>query len=43
MDSCTLTTANKDARTMALTMLSSGVRGKFLIYLMQPLEEVAES
>ncbi len=44
VDSCTLTTANKDARTMALTMLSSGVRGKFIIYLLMPAdEEVDES
>ena len=44
VDSCTLTTANKDAQTMRLTGLNSGVRGKFLIYLVQPVveEEVAE-
>ncbi len=43
VDSCTLTTANKDASTMSLTASTSGVRGKFLIYLVQPAEEVAES
>ena len=43
VDSCTLTTANKDATTMRLTSLATGVRGKFLIYLMQPVEEVEES
>ena len=43
VDSCTLTTANKDANSMKLTSLTSGVRGKFLIYLVQPPEEVAES
>ena len=43
VDSCTLTTANKDAKTLTITSLASGVRGKFLIYLTQPVEEeVAE-
>lgn len=43
VDSCTLTTANKDAASKSLTSVASGVRGKFLIYLVQPPEEVAES
>lgn len=42
VDSCTLTTANKDAKTMSLTALSSGVRGKFIIYLLMPAEEEVE-
>ena len=42
VDSCTLTTANKDAHTMSLTALASGVRGKFIIYLLMPAEEEVE-
>lgn len=39
VDTCSLTTANKDSKARALTSLESGVRGKFMIYLMQPVEE----
>ena len=42
VDSCTLTTANKDAKSMKATAMATGVRGKFNIYLMQPVEEVEE-
>ena len=43
VDTCSLTTANKDSKARALTSLESGVRGKFVIYLVQPVEEeVAE-
>ena len=40
VDSCTLITANKDAKSTKATAVSTGVRGKFLIYLIQPVEEV---
>ena len=39
VDTCSLTTANKDSKAKALTSLESGVRGKFMIYLMLPAEE----
>lgn len=44
VDSCTLSTANKNAQSRKLTGLDSGVRGKFVVYLIQPPEEeVADS
>lgn len=42
VDSCTLSTAKKDAYTMIITGLPTGVAGKFQIYLMQPPEPVEE-
>ncbi len=42
VDTCSLTTANKDSKAQTLTSLESGVRGKFVIYLLLPAgEEVA--
>ena len=42
VDSCTLTTAKKDAYTMRITGLPTGVQGKFQVYLMQPPEPAEE-
>ena len=41
VDSCTLITANKDASSKRDTAVSTGVRGKFIIYLILPPEEPA--
>ena len=44
VDSCTLITANKDAKSKQTTAIATGVRGKFIIYLLlPPAEEVAAS
>ena len=42
VDSCTLSTAKKDAYTMVITGLPTGVAGKFQIYLVQPPEPAEE-
>lgn len=42
VDSCTLSTANKDSSTMQITGLPTGVRGAFQVYLVLPPEPVAE-
>ncbi len=42
VDSCTLSTANKDAYTMRITGLPTGVKGAFQVYLVLPPEEPAE-
>lgn len=42
VDSCTLSTAKKDAYTMIITGLPTGVAGKFQIYLVLPPEPVEE-
>lgn len=42
VDSCTLSTAQKDAYTMAITGLPTGVKGAFQVYLTLPSESANE-
>lgn len=41
-DSCSLTTANKDAASLLATASVDGVRAKFIVYLVKPIEDEEE-